>query len=115
MASAIVNMFRQFGSVLGSSVLGTVLTSTFASQLHTRLDGAGIPADVSRQVVDAAANGTRGAEPPAALAGTIQVAISHAFTDATHAGFLVIGIVFLVVTVPAVLFVRHRPSSTARS
>ncbi|GAA2541493.1 MFS transporter [Winogradskya consettensis] len=33
MASAALNMFRQIGSVLGTSILGTILTSHFASKL----------------------------------------------------------------------------------
>jgi EmrB/QacA subfamily drug resistance transporter len=114
MASATVNMFRQLGSALGPSVVGTVLTSTFATQLRTGLATAGVPAGVSHKVMETAANGT-GGHPPAALAGTIQAVVAQAFTNAAHAGVLVIGIVYLAVAVPTVLFVRHRPAPASRS
>ncbi|MET8146544.1 MFS transporter [Sphaerisporangium sp. NPDC005288] len=109
MASAIVNMFRQLGSVLGASVLGTVLTSRFAAGLPARLDAAGVPAEVSRQVIQAAANGASG-RPPAGLAVPIHHAIAGALTAAAHTGFVVVAAAFLVVALPTVLLVRHRPA-----
>ncbi|EGD54350.1 MFS transporter [Gordonia neofelifaecis] len=83
MASSAVNMFRQLGNVLGTAVLGTVLTSQYATALARRL------AD---------------AEPA-------ERAVPEAFTEAFHSGTLVAGAVLLAAAVPAFLFIRSRPAA----
>lgn len=59
MASSTVNMFRQFGNVLGASVLGSILTSQFADNLTHDLHQDGLPAEVVDQVVGGAEAGTQ--------------------------------------------------------
>ncbi|MGI5140911.1 MFS transporter [Streptomyces sp. CA-106110] len=110
MAAASVNMFRQLGSVLGPSVLGTLVTTRFPHLLHGRLASAGVPAG---RVDDVVAGITHGGTShlPASLAHTVSVAIPQAFTDALHLGWLVAGIVPLAMTVPTVLFLRRRTAA----
>ncbi|MGW9025219.1 MFS transporter [Streptomyces sp. NPDC055722] len=110
MAAASVNMFRQLGSVLGPSVLGTLVTTRFPHLLHDRLASAGVPAG---RVDDVVAGITHGGTShlPASLAHTVSVAFPQAFTDALHLGWLVAGIVPLAMTVPTVLFLRRRTAA----
>ncbi|GAA3800872.1 MFS transporter [Streptomyces chiangmaiensis] len=107
MAAASVNMFRQLGSVLGPSVLGTLVTTRFPRLLHDRLASAGVPAG---RVDDVIAGITRGgtSRPQASLAHAVSAAYPQAFTDALHLGWLVAGIVSLAMTVPTALFLRRR-------
>jgi EmrB/QacA subfamily drug resistance transporter len=108
MASGTVNMFRQLGSVLGPSVLGTVVTTRFPRNLDGRLAARGVPAPVRQQIVEGATHGASASGVPAALRGTVTDSVARAFTDATHLGLLIGGIVLLAMTIPAVLFVRYR-------
>lgn len=103
MASAVVNMFRQLGNVLGASILGTILTTQFAAGLTDRLTARGLPAD---QIVGAAERGAAGGPLPTGVAEQI----SFAFTDAYHVGALTAAAVLLVIAVPTVALVRRRPA-----
>lgn len=110
MASAGVNMFRQIGSVLGSSVLGSILTARFVAELPGELSDRSIPPPVSDAVVAAAENGGR-ATPPGAVATAVQDAVQTAFTTGYHSALTVTAITFVVIAVPAALFVRNRPAA----
>ncbi|MFC3241205.1 MFS transporter [Gordonia humi] len=111
MASSAVNMFRQLGNVLGASVLGTILTTGFASRLGERLTDAGLPGPTADTIVDGAENGASTAGLPPAVASVVDRAVTVAFTDAFHVGVLVAAIVVLAVVVPTLVWVRHRPAS----
>jgi DHA2 family multidrug resistance protein-like MFS transporter len=108
MAASSVNMARQLGSVLGPSVLGTIVTSHFPRNLHDRLVDGGIPSSTADQVVAGTSHGGGSGELPASLARVVGFAVPRAFTDAVHLGLLVGGIAVLVMSVPTALFVRHR-------
>jgi hypothetical protein len=110
MASSTVNMFRQFGNVLGASVLGSILTSQFADNLTHDLHQDGLPAEVVDQVVGGAERGNSAASLPAGLADQVNHAVHAAFTAAYHSGMLVGGIALLVMAVPTFLLVRQRPA-----
>ncbi|MEV4603319.1 MFS transporter [Amycolatopsis sp. NPDC049253] len=107
MASAAVNMFRQLGSVLGPSVLGTIVTTEFPRNLSDRLLDARVPAGVTRQIVDGASHGGSTAGVPAGLKTTVTNSVASAFTGAVHLGLLVGGIVLVAMAIPTVAFVRH--------
>ncbi|MFD7876974.1 MFS transporter [Streptomyces sp. NPDC059766] len=111
MASSAVNMFRQLGNVLGASILGTILTSQFTSNLTDRLTGAGLPADTTDRIVNGAEHGSRTGTLPDGIAGLVHNAVHHAFTDAYHTALLVAAVAVAAVTVPTLLFVRHRPAA----
>jgi len=107
MASGAVNMFRQLGSVLGPSVLGTLVTTRFPRNLDQRLIAQGVPAQVTDRAVAAAANGENPSGLPAALRETVLGSAARAFTDATHLGLLIGGLVLIAMAIPTALFVRH--------
>lgn len=107
MASATVNTFRQLGSLLGVSILGTLVTTQFPQHLTRDLTGAGLGPGVAHGIVDAAAQGAR-PEVPAALRPLLDQAVPEAFTSALHLGFAVGGIALLVAAIPTAIFVRQR-------
>jgi DHA2 family multidrug resistance protein-like MFS transporter len=118
MASATVNMFRQIGSVLGPSILGTIVTTRFPHYLEDRLVSAGVPGPDAARVTAGALHGDTAAEMPAALARTVTESAAQAFTDAVHLGLLIGGSALLVIAIPTAVFVRHRntpaPTRSAR-
>ncbi len=106
MASATVNTFRQLGSMLGASVLGTLVTAQFPHHLSRDLAGAGLRPGVAHGIVDAAAQGAA-PQVPTALRPLLNQAVPEAFTSAVHLGFAVGGIVLLVAAIPTAIFVRE--------
>ncbi|MFJ9346427.1 MFS transporter [Streptomyces sp. NPDC101237] len=108
MAASAVNMARQLGTVLGPSVLGTMVTGRFPGNLRRRLLDAGVPSAQSDKIVHGVSHGAGGAGAPAPLAEIITRSAHTAFTDAVHLGHVVGGAVLLVMAVPTALFVRHK-------
>ncbi|MCZ0209613.1 MFS transporter [Streptomyces sp. UMAF16] len=107
MASATVNMFRQIGSVLGPSVLGTIVTTRFPRYFEDRLVSADVPApDAARIAAAFPGSGTR--DLPGPLRHTVTESAARAFTDAVHLGLLIAGVTLLVLALPTAAFVRHR-------
>ncbi|MGR3866996.1 MFS transporter [Streptomyces graminifolii] len=113
MASSAVNMARQLGTVLGPSVLGTIVTSRFPQNLRDRLLDAGIPSGQADKIVDSVSHGAGGAGMPAPLVEVVTRAAHAAFTDAVHLGQIIGGVVLLVAAVPTALFVRHKGNHEA--
>ena len=111
MASSVVNMFRQLGNVLGTSVLGTILTSKFADNLTADLTRRRLPGPIVDQVVAGAKRGGDASGLPANLASVVGDAARHSFNEAFHTGLLVAGVFVLVIAVPTLVLVRHRPAS----
>ncbi|MFI5627044.1 MFS transporter [Nocardioides sp. NPDC051685] len=107
MASAAVNTFRQFGSMLGASILGTIATTQFPRHLTRDLAEAGVSPDVADGAVAAAVRGIR-PEVTVSLRPLLDQAVPEAFTSALHLGFAVGGITLLVVAIPTAVFVRQR-------
>lgn len=107
MASATVNTFRQFGSMLGTAILGTIATTQFPHRLAGGLAEAGVSPDVADGAVAAAARGIR-PDVPTALRPLLDQAVAEAFTSALHLGFAVGGIALLVAAIPTAIFVRRR-------
>jgi DHA2 family multidrug resistance protein-like MFS transporter len=108
MAGSSVNMFRQLGSVLGPSIMGTLVTTRFPRNLQQRLVEAGIPDPEASRITAAAAAGGSPTSLPPQLARTVTTSAAGAFTDAVHLGLLVGGVVLLAMAVPAAVFIRHR-------
>jgi EmrB/QacA subfamily drug resistance transporter len=106
MASGTVNTARQVGSVMGASLLGTLLTTRLAAELPGQLAAHGVPATDQPAIEAAVAGGTSTTD---ALSGSARAAIADAFTAGVHAGTTVIGLVFLSTAVLALAFVRNRP------
>jgi EmrB/QacA subfamily drug resistance transporter len=107
MASATVNMFRQLGSMLGPSVLGTIAATQFPNRLVEELTRADVPADTASRLAAAVSQG-RTQDIPESFAATVGSPIHEALTSALHLGWLVGGVVLLGMAIAAALFVRHR-------
>ncbi|MFI6362107.1 MFS transporter [Nocardia sp. NPDC050630] len=111
MASAMVNMFRQLGNVLGASVTGTILTTKFGDGLGERLTEHHLPQQTIDSVVDAAQRGNHdSARLPTELASLVADSARRAFTDASHLSALVTATIIAAIVIPTVLFIRHRPA-----
>ncbi|MEU6095030.1 MFS transporter [Streptomyces sp. NPDC047079] len=109
MASAAVNAFRQIGSVMGSSLLGALLTSRLESQLPARLGDHHVPRAAWPAVEHAVSTGSGGgAAPP-----NVTAAVADAFTSGVRAGMTVIAVVFLCAALAGAFLVHNRPHRTA--
>ncbi|MCG5465377.1 MFS transporter [Micromonospora sp. MED01] len=106
MASGAVNAARQVGSVLGSSVLGTLLTTTMVADLPDRLAAHQIGEPTRTAVQAAVASGVNGSQP---LPDPVRAAIAEALTSGVQAGLRINGIVFLVTAALALTLIRNRP------
>jgi fucose permease len=108
MSSSMVNMFRQLGNVLGASIVGTIVTTTFANRLSEHH----LPRQVIDPVVAAAQRGDHdSAGRPSDLMALVTTSARQAFTDATHLSALVTAVAVAAVAIPTVLFIRRRPAA----
>lgn len=115
MASGAVNTFRQVGGALGAAILGTVLTSGFASGLPGELVKRGVPAAAARSMARAAASGGSESSAPSGLRPVIDAAAADSFTTAIHHAVVIPGAAALVMTVVAALFIHARPSPASQA
>ncbi|MEU8326899.1 MFS transporter [Micromonospora sp. NPDC048839] len=106
MASGAVNAARQVGSVLGTSLLGTLLTTTMLADLPDRLAAHQVGEPTRGAVQAAVAAGATGDQP---LPDPVRAAIAEAMTSGVQAGLRINGIVFLATAVLTLALVRNRP------
>lgn len=106
MASGSVNTARQVGTVLGTSILGTLLTTRLASDLPLQLAAHGVPIADRGSIASAVAAGATG---NATLPAGAREAIADAFTSGVHAGVVANGIVFLAASILVLVGIRNRP------
>lgn len=106
MASGAVNTARQVGSVMGTALLGSLLTSRLTAHLPHEFAVHGVPAAARGPVAAAVASGTTGGRP---LPNGAGAAIADAFTSGVHAGLVVNAVVFFAVAALALAAVSSRP------
>ncbi|MEV1159877.1 MFS transporter [Micromonospora chokoriensis] len=106
MASGAVNAARQVGSVIGTSLLGTLLTTTMLADLPDRLAAHQVGEPTRTAVQAAVAAGATGDQP---LPDPVRSALAEALTSGVQAGLRINGIVFLVTAVLALTVIRNRP------
>lgn len=106
MASGAVNTARQIGTVLGTSILGTVLTSRLASQLPGELAAHDVPVAAREAIAAAVASGAGGSRP---LPPGAREAIGSAFASGVHTGFVITAVVYLAAAGLVLVGVRNRP------
>ncbi|WP_427132123.1 MFS transporter [Pseudarthrobacter sp. S9] len=104
MASGAVNAARQLGSVLGPSVLGTLLTTTMLAQLPNRLAERGLDGQAAAEAQAAVVAGHT-----AAITQSARAAVGDALGAGVQAGLLLTGIVYLIAALAALTLVRNRP------
>lgn len=115
MAAATTNTARELGGVAGIAVMGSLLSARLASTLTVRLAAEGVPADVARQVVDAAgATGAAGAGqgvPAGGVGDGVAWAVALSFTDGLRLALVVAAAVLVAgVVVVAVLMRPETPA-----
>jgi EmrB/QacA subfamily drug resistance transporter len=103
----------QAGGVLGTSVLGTILSARVGDVLFGRLTGAGLPAPAARQLAgakDFIAQGVAPVRPgtPAPVAHAITTGSHLAFMDGFQTAMSVAAVVALVAALAALLVRRGR-------
>jgi len=112
-ASATVNMFRQVGAALGSSIIGTLLTSGLISRLPRALADHGVPAAAIGRVAHAVAAGAGPTSAPSALRHPIAAAAGDAFAGSLHVAVLVPGAAAAVAAIVAFAWISNRPAHSA--
>jgi hypothetical protein len=88
-------------------VLGTIATTQFPKRLSDRLAEAGVPHDTATHIATDVSTG-RPHDIPESLASLVGPMIHEALTSAIHSGWLVGGVVLLVMAIPTAVLVRHR-------
>jgi MFS family permease len=109
MASATLNTTRQVGGVFGIAVLGSIVTSHFASQLQGALAALGLPSFIVDQVVAVAQQGRKSATIPSVPGldvSAIQTAVGESFTSGLHVALWVAGLVVLAGAVVSAVMIR---------
>ncbi|MFJ6480970.1 MFS transporter [Streptomyces sp. NPDC091682] len=86
-ASNAVTAFRQVGSVLATSVLGSVLAVRFIGVLPDRLDAAHVPPEVASTVVEVARSGGNGS---GRSTEAVTEAVNASFNAGIHTGMWVV-------------------------
>jgi EmrB/QacA subfamily drug resistance transporter len=109
-ASGLQSTAIQVGGVMGTAILGSILSSQVGSVLFDKLTGAGVPAPVARQLEGAKELVGQGAAPvqgvPAHLQSAVVTGSHEAFMTGLHTAMLVGGILALLAAAAA-LFVRR--------
>jgi DHA2 family multidrug resistance protein-like MFS transporter len=112
-ASATVNMFRQVGAALGSSITGTLLTSGLTSRLPRALAEHGVPAAAVGRVAHAVAAGGGPVSAPSALRHPIAAAAGDAFAGSLHVAVLVPGAAAAIAAFVAFAWISNQPAHSA--
>jgi EmrB/QacA subfamily drug resistance transporter len=114
-ASGIQTTALQVGAVLGTSVLGTIMSSRVASVFTGKLVSAGVPGGTAQQLSSSSHAVAQGIVPPVGgspdVARAVTTASLNSFTSGLEAAFLVATGVALVAAVAAFVLLR----SPARS
>lgn len=105
MASGLVNTFRQVGAVMGTAVLGTILTSGATSRLPAALTTSGVTGPLQDDIVLAFSKGTLN---PRSLPAPARTALQNALTSGVHAGLIVNAGLFAIAALMAAALVRHQ-------
>jgi hypothetical protein len=84
-AGGMQSTFMQLGGVLGSAVLGSVLSSRVGSVLADKLTGAGVPTPVSSTLLGAQEYVSQGVAP---VAPGTPAPLAQAITSGSHAAFM---------------------------
>ncbi|MGV9827185.1 MFS transporter [Gordonia sp. NPDC003429] len=109
--SAVNDTTREIGGTLGVAVLGSVLTSVYASGVGERLAALGLPHAVSAMAQDSVMAGVQVAQQaPATMAAGIRSAVQDVFVDGLHSAVWVAVAVTVAAAVAAAVLLRGAPN-----
>jgi EmrB/QacA subfamily drug resistance transporter len=109
MASATTNTMRQVGGVFGIAVLGSILSTVFASTLATSFRTLNLPPAIADTVAEMAQRGGSSAEIPAIPGVDVDAvirAIGDSYTAGWHRAILVAGPIILAGAIVAAATIR---------
>ena len=114
LASGLQQTLLQIGGVLGTSVLGAILTSRIGSLLPGRLSAAGEPADTASSVLTGRTGIAQGVAPipsgsSADLSAKITDASFSALTSGMHTTFVIAAVVVVIGGLVSLIWVRIKP------
>lgn len=116
-ASGLQSTAIQVGGVMGTAILGSILSSTVGSVLVEKLTGAGVPAALADQLQGAKELVGQGQAPlqgvPANLQEAVTLGSHEAFLAGFHTSMLVGGILALLAAVAALFVQRTENSGSA--
>ena len=105
--SAVNDTTREIGGTLGVAVLGSVLTSVYASSVAERIGGLGLPRHLA-EIADQSVMG--GAEvasrTPASMSERMTVAVQEVFVEGLHSAVWVAVVVTAAAAVAAAVLLR---------
>lgn len=108
--SAVNDTTREVGGTLGVAVLGSVLTSVYASGVGDRLGALGVPSAVSRIAEESVVAGVEvSGRAPATVAPQIRVAVADVFMSGLHSAVWVAVGVTAAAAVLAAITMRGAP------
>ncbi|MDF0528515.1 MFS transporter [Tsukamurella sp. 8F] len=106
--SAVNDTTREIGGTLGVAVLGSVMSTVFASRVGDLLAGVPMPGAAREAASSSVAAGVQVARSVPASGGAVLEAVRVAFVDAMHSATLVAAIACLAGALAAVLLLRRR-------
>lgn len=114
LASGLQQTLLQIGGVMGTSVLGAILTSRIGSLLPDRLAARGVPEATAAQVQDGSSAIAQGVVPvpsgtSSAVAAQITDASFSALTAGMHTTFVIAAIVVVIGALVSLIWVRMKP------
>ncbi|MGC4935120.1 DHA2 family efflux MFS transporter permease subunit [Gordonia sp. DT30] len=108
--SAVNDTTREVGGTLGVAILGSVLTSVYASGVTDRLGALGVPRDATDIAGQSVMAGVEVAQrAPAAVADTMRAAIQDVFVDGLHSAVWVAVGITAAAAVAAAALLRGAP------
>ncbi|MFT4126875.1 MAG: DHA2 family efflux MFS transporter permease subunit [Gordonia sp. (in: high G+C Gram-positive bacteria)] len=110
--SAVNDTTREIGGTLGVAVLGSVLTSVYASGVADRLANLGVPSGISSTAAESVMAGAQvAAHAPAPARSAIGIAVQEVFVDGLHSAVWVAVAVTAAAALAAAVMLRPMPSA----
>lgn len=110
--SAVNDTTREIGGTLGVAVLGSVLTSVYASSVSERIGGLGLPHHLAEIAEQSVMGGTEVAShAPASMSERMTVAVQEVFVEGLHSAVWVAVVVTAVAAVAAAVLLRGMSGS----
>lgn len=105
--SAVNDTTREIGGTLGVAVLGSVLTSVYASSVSERIGGLGLPAHLAEIAEQSVMGGAEVASrAPTSMSERMTVAVQEVFVEGLHSAVWVAVVVTAVAAVAAAVLLR---------
>ena len=110
--SAVNDTTREIGGTLGVAVLGSVLTSVYASSVSERIGALGLPREIAAIAEQSVMGGAEvAARAPESISSPMTIAVQEVFVDGLHSAVWVAVAVTAVAAVAAAVLLRGESHS----